>query len=141
MHICSMLQVCIIATRKGAATQLWVSQPYNCETQPDTYRQVVLALLMTDKGIQKVMDKSKLMTEKKSKQTELRTSGHMFIIIQVDMVLWYQGLILNSGRSYATFGTKIPVLVAFFFRVPFWYKMAKMMDLKKCQQNPENRTQ
>ena len=54
---------------------------------------------------------------------------HICSMLDVCIVaIWSHGLILNSGRSYATFGTKIPVFRAFGH---FGYKMAKMMDLQK----------
>ena len=54
---------------------------------------------------------------------------HICSMLQVCIIaIWSQSLILNSRRSYAIFGAKISV-----FRVPFGYKMAKMMDLQKCQ--------
>ena len=35
---------------------------------------------------------------------------HVCSMLQVCIVaIWFQGLILNSGRSYATFDNKIPV--------------------------------
>ena len=38
---------------------------------------------------------------------------HIFFMLQVCIIaIWSQGLILNSGRSYTTFDTKIPVLRA-----------------------------
>ena len=38
---------------------------------------------------------------------------HICSMLQVCIIaIWSQGLILNSGRSYATFGTKIPVFRA-----------------------------
>ena len=38
---------------------------------------------------------------------------HIWSMLQVCIIaIWYQGLILNSGKSYATFGTKIPVFRA-----------------------------
>ena len=43
----------------------------------------------------------------------------------------YYSLILNSRRSYVTFATKIPIFREFW--VCFVYKMAKIMDLQKCQ--------
>ena len=56
------------------------------------------------------------------------------------IAIWYQGLILNSGRSYATFRTMIPVFKANSGCL-FGYKMAKIMDFQKCQQSRENRKQ
>ena len=36
---------------------------------------------------------------------------HICSMLQVCIIaIWSWGLILNSGRSYATFGTKMPVL-------------------------------
>ena len=53
-------------------------------------------------------------------------------MLQVCIIaIWSQGLILNSGRSYTTFCTKIPVYRA--NSVPFGHKMAKTIDLQKCQ--------
>ena len=41
--------------------------------------------------------------------------------------------LLNLGRSYATFGSKIPVLRTNSECLLGTYVMAKMMDLQKCQ--------